>query len=165
MLITEAECFVPFDREATFSSAVVLVIAEAVDPSLLRAEEPRLNIAYAILDEMIDRGNRIADYHKHELEQLDSNMQKLLFLQRAETNMSNFDERGITPTSMGGHGVSENPRADANMPTVDTVLSEWNSEDSFSGEQLMAVANSMDFNQLDWLISGDMERPFGMSSE
>lgn len=142
------ESFLPFDREATFSSAVVLIIAAAVDPSLLRDKESRLNIAYSILDDMAGRGNRIAEYHKHELEQLDLNMQKLIsFPPHATISMGERDARG--------RSHSDAP------PTVDTVGSEWNSEDGFSGEQLMAVANSLDFNQLDWLVSGDIERPFG----
>lgn len=111
---------------------------------------------------MIGRGNRIAEYHKHELEQLDLNMQKLCALQRLEINTIQQSESGITPTSTRNHGADDLSRMDPNTHTVDTVLSEWNSEDSFSGDQLMAVADSLDFNQLDWLVSGDIDRPFGM---
>lgn len=147
------------------------MIAAVVDPSLLRNKDPRLNIAYGILDEMAGRGNLIAEYHKHELEQLDLNMQRLLSLQQPDGTMDFQAQSGITPTSMEGQDAISYPpgshlRMDSNdAATIDTILSEWNSEDGFSGEQLMAVADSLDFNQLDWLVSGDIEQPFSMGFE
>lgn len=87
---------------------------------------------------MSGRDNRIAEFHKHELEELGRNVRKLLLLQQSEIHVDAL--------------------------AVDTMMSEWKSEDDFSGDQLMAVADSLNFNQLDWLVSGDADnRPFGTS--
>lgn len=40
---------------------------------------------------------------------------------------------------------------------IGTLLSEWNSEDGLSGEHLMAVADSLDFGQLNWPAMGDID--------
>lgn len=136
-----------------------------VDPSLLREEDSSLSTAYTVLDEMINRGNRVAEYHKHELEQLDQNMQKLPSLQQGDANATEQIDAGDTPRTIHDPCLNHHNRMGSNTATVDTVLSEWNSEDSFNGDQFIAVANSLDFTELDWLVSGDIERPFGMGFE
>lgn len=146
------------------------MIAAAVDPSLLRDQEPRVDAAYSILDEMIGRGNRIAEYHRYELEQLDLNMQKLLPLQQPIILADSRAQSDTTPISTEYQDVDVqrtgiHARTESSTASIDTILSEWNSEDGFSGEQLMAVADSLDFNQLDWLVTGNISQPFGVNFE
>lgn len=147
------ESFLPFDLDATFSSAVVLSLAAAVDPSLLRNKGPFLETVYVLLDEMVSRGNLIAKFHKAEIQQLDENI-KLLPV--ASENSSNASQRGQQESPYQTNVVSNNGIV-VPMQTHDSVsmgsdyLGDWYSDDGLTGEQLMALADSLDFEQLDWM--------------
>jgi hypothetical protein len=64
VLITPPESLVPFDLESTWSASVVILVAHAVDPSLLRNVDELRQIAFAVLSEMVARGNRVAGFYK-----------------------------------------------------------------------------------------------------
>jgi hypothetical protein len=126
-----------------------------VDPSLLRDKGPWLETCFSILDEMISRGNLIAGFHKSELQQLDANLKLLPSSPRTDPPTH---EPGQTSAPNAINSVNMNA-ADETMSGGDSIpmgfdyLNEWNSDDGLSGEQLMALADSLDFGQLDWLGS------------
>jgi hypothetical protein len=72
VLTPPSESLVPFDLESTWSASVVILVAHAVDPSLLRNVDELRQIAFAVLSEMVARGNRVASFYKEELELLES---------------------------------------------------------------------------------------------
>ncbi|KAI7377669.1 hypothetical protein KC328_g14315 [Hortaea werneckii] len=148
------ETFIPFDLESAFSSAIVLMITATVDPSLIRKETDWLPVAYGVLEEMEGRGNLVASLRKSELEHLDKNLKSLPSAPigsavanepENQTNFLNgpFENPNMADTLVGGDGPSD----------IDT-LCDWNSEEALNGEQLMAVADSLDFSDLDWLSAG-----------
>ncbi|KAF2174009.1 hypothetical protein M409DRAFT_62193 [Zasmidium cellare ATCC 36951] len=152
------ESHMPFDCDATFSSALVLLVATTVDPSLVRDKNPRLETAYTLLNEMVCRGNLIAGYNKRELELVDENFKKLHELNAAAQQPSQNE----TPTSVTALPLVPQPGMDDqlqdNLYSIDTILSEWNSEDGLSGEHLLAMADSLDFGQLNWMDMGDYDQ-------
>ncbi|KAG9854951.1 proline oxidase, partial [Aureobasidium melanogenum] len=66
------ECFLSFDLDAAFSSAVILLMAALIDPSLIGEEIQLTELSYRILDEMTNRGNRVAGFLKLEIQQLET---------------------------------------------------------------------------------------------
>ena len=155
------ESFVPFDREATFSSSVVLSVAATVDPSLVKDRDSRFVTACSILDEMVTCGNRIADFQRHELDQLDFSLRRLQ--EMSGTVISHQQVQHETPESAASYTMTTadgqiNGRGQT-MPEVDigSLLSEWNSEDGLNGEQLLAVVESLDYDQFNWPGMGDFD--------
>lgn len=158
MMLTSTESFLPFDLEAVFSSAIVLSLANAVDTSLLRDKGPWLQTSFEVLDEMISRGNLIAGFHKSELQQLDEKLKMLPATPRSQPSARPSTSEGPfvhRPNSVGVPYEQTDPGSGLAMG-YDYLLNEWNSDDGLSGEQLMALADSLDFGaigQLDWLDS------------
>ncbi|OJJ42312.1 hypothetical protein ASPZODRAFT_20635 [Penicilliopsis zonata CBS 506.65] len=64
------DSFLTFDLDATFTSAVVLTIAQAIDPAMLDDWQAWTAKSHAVLDEMKSRGNLIAGFRKAELQML-----------------------------------------------------------------------------------------------
>ncbi|KAL4799571.1 hypothetical protein BDV19DRAFT_400798 [Aspergillus venezuelensis] len=66
------EVFLPFDMEFTYAAAMHVMMAGALFPNVMEAQEFNyVRAAYEILDTMISRGNRLADARKSELVQLE----------------------------------------------------------------------------------------------
>ncbi|KAL4969847.1 uncharacterized protein BDV14DRAFT_195379 [Aspergillus stella-maris] len=66
------EVFLPFDMEFTYAAAMHVMMAGALFPNVMEAQEFNyVRTAYGILDTMISRGNRLADARKGELVQLE----------------------------------------------------------------------------------------------
>ncbi|KAL9076447.1 MAG: hypothetical protein Q9157_003656 [Trypethelium eluteriae] len=161
ILQTVYESFVPFDREATFSSSVVLSVAATVDPSLVKDRDSRLMTASSILDEMVSCGNRIADFQRRELDQLDFSLRRLQeFSSPAISNhqVQHENSDSVPSYSMAAADVQMDGRDQA-MSHVDIgrLLDEWNSEDSLNGEQLLAVVDSLDYDQFNWPGVGEFD--------
>ena len=117
-----------------------------VDPSLLRKNESWLQNTNSILDEMVSRGNVIAGLRKAELQQLDETLTRL--------HTSSVPAPAPIPQSFeggptGGEGVRDIGSSHSQMQFE--PLHDWNSEEGLSGDQLIAVADSLDFTNLDWL--------------
>jgi proline utilization trans-activator len=139
-LIRTSESFIPFDLEAVWSSAVVLLVIGIIDPSLLKDKDPFLQPAYTILDEMTASGNLVAEFRRNELQQLDHNLARFAL---ATSHPSFPDNHGI--------GISQDERAEFDIATQISSVESWVPEDGLSGEQLEALADSLNFNNLDWL--------------
>lgn len=158
---SSSESFVPFDREATFSSSVVLSVAATVDPSLVKDLDTRFMTASNILNEMVTCGNRVADFQRRELDQLDFSLRRLQEMPSPVTSDHQVRHENIDNAAsyiMTGADDQINGR-DQTMPNVDigSLLDEWNSEDSLNGEQLLAVAESLEYGQFDWPAMGDFD--------
>ena len=151
------ESFLPFDLEAVFSSTIVLCLANAVDASLVRDKSPWLQKSFDVLDEMISRGNLVAEFHKSELQQLDDKLKMLPATPRSQPSVGRPSTSDALLRTNSFGTVNEQADPGSSVPLgYDYLLNEWNSDDGLSGEQLMALADSLDFGaigQLDWLDS------------
>lgn len=142
------ECFLPFDREAAFSSALVFIIAHVVDQSLVR-DRHHVNIAYNVLDDMAARGNLLADLQKRELQNVDLMVSNLEAM--AHDSATDSQTQIISPSI-----ALPNGRPSSSHAAVDgfaDVLGEWNSEDELSGERLLMMADSLDLDSLHWFMT------------
>ena len=119
-----------------------------VDPSLLRRNESWLQQTHLILDEMVSRGNLIAGLRKAELQQLDETLTRLHTASTSLITPQNSVIQSFEGDPMGGEGV----RGIGSGPSQRQFepLQDWNSEEGLSGDQLIAVADSLDFTNLDW---------------
>lgn len=130
------------------------MITATVDPSLIRKETDWLPVAYGVLEEMEGRGNLVASLRKSELEHLDKNLKSL-----SSAPIGNAVTNGPENQADLVPGATENPTMAGTLvggdgPSDIDTLCDWNSEDALNGDQLMAVADSLDFSDLDWLSAG-----------
>ena len=140
---------------------MVLVLATAIDESLLRQKSSWLETAYDILDEMTSRGNVIAGLQKSELQQLDDNIKKL---QNLPHNGHNGGQIGNpdAPSSTSPETAATAPVGSAEgAPDVPDGSGDFSSDDGlFSGNQLQILAETFDFDQFDyWLATGNLNGP------
>lgn len=70
------EVFLPFDMEFTYGASMHVIMAGALFPNVTESQD-YIKDAYAILDQMIQRGNRLAAARKSELVQLEKLFQEL----------------------------------------------------------------------------------------
>ncbi|KAH8424884.1 fungal specific transcription factor domain-containing protein [Aspergillus melleus] len=148
------ETFLPLDMDAAFTSTVPLLMAAAIDPSLLPDHTPWSHRAYTILDEMSTRGNRSARLIQSELKQLDVELAELL--SGGNTNPAMALQ---TPSSLCGLAHGSDP-----VGKINTVPSNADTQHALdidpgdaldqqyelSPDQLMALANSLDVDSLTW---------------
>ncbi|OGM44511.1 Zn(II)2Cys6 transcription factor [Aspergillus bombycis] len=137
------DSFLPFDLEATYTAAVVLVAAPAADASLLDDWTPWFHTSVTVLDEMISRGNLIAGFRKSELQQLAGMLSQLTAdgdLQSVELARKGQLDRIIsrlpspsTPDRV--FGISDIPNLHPGLTTA----------------EIMAVAESIDTGDVDWI--------------
>jgi proline utilization trans-activator len=147
------ETFLPFDLGATFSSAIALLIAAAVDPTLLLAHSPWSQRVYAILDEMDTRGNSIAGMTLSELKTLDILLNRLspdweVTVPRPSSDKVSFQMINMCITR------------DIDTESWDTDLKrEFGLCGGLNAEQLMHVANSLDQDSWECLLSDLADSP------
>ncbi|RGP59949.1 hypothetical protein FLONG3_11042 [Fusarium longipes] len=146
------ETFLRFDHDATFTATIALLMAAAIDPSLLPDHTPWTQRAYAIFDEMSTRGNPVANMVASELQQLEGLLKEFL--------VSN-EPRSFVATQ-GIDNPQDGPVDDINTAaaTITGYTETFNidSGDEFglglnyelSAEQLLNVANSLDIDSLAW---------------
>ncbi|KAL2860050.1 hypothetical protein BJX68DRAFT_275503 [Aspergillus pseudodeflectus] len=65
------ETFLPFDMEFTYGAALHIAMASILFPTVTEGQQTSLQDAYCILDQMIDKGNKLASARKSELVQLE----------------------------------------------------------------------------------------------
>ena len=151
MLITiyHAESLIPFDLESTWSCAVVLLVTGMVDPSLLGKDEAWLQKTNTILEEMVSRGNLVAELRKAELQQLGETLTRLHSRPTAPLHAQGPAEPVFEAYPGGGYGARD--AESTRSPTQFESLHDWNSEEGFNGDGLNAVADALDFTPPDWL--------------
>lgn len=144
------ESLVPFDLESTWSASVVILVAHAVDPSLLRNVDELRQIAFAILSEMVARGNRVAAFYKEELELLEHHLRELA---SGAANLG-YDYGGAAGAGPASNSNSESTAGNfdsTGFSTGQPALQEWYFDDDvIDGEQLMRAAESLDVGAFQW---------------
>ncbi|CAG8232481.1 unnamed protein product [Penicillium salamii] len=146
------EHFLPFDMDATSTSTTSLLVAAAIDPSLLRDHSPWSQRADKILDQMVLRGNHAAKLVQSELKQLDGELAQLAMKGGVEAVLS----REPYPQSTGlGQFVEAVPLvAGSEQSPLDVELDEsFGQHYELSPNQMMDLANSLDLNSLSWPLS------------
>lgn len=148
------ESLVPFDLESTWSASVVILVAHAVDPSLLRNVDELRQIAFAILSEMVARGNRVAAFYKEELELLEHHLREL-----ASSGAANLGHDYGGAAAGAGPASASNSESTSAAGNFDSTgfstgqpgLQEWYFDDGvIDGEQLMRAAESLDVGAFQW---------------
>ncbi|KAF9770937.1 hypothetical protein IL306_011408 [Fusarium sp. DS 682] len=147
-----AETFLRFDQDAAFSATIALLMASAIDSSLLPDHAPWTQRAYALFDEMNSRGNLVANMVASELKQLEDLLKGFLV---------NNDSRPVV-AAQGPNTPRQGFMNDIDTSAVSvTDYAEpfsLESEDDFglglnyelSAEQLLNIANSLDIDSLTW---------------
>lgn len=108
-LTTPLESFLPFDLENLFSSFFILSVISAILPDT--QPDPDFNyreMGFSLLDDMISRGNRVAQLRKSEVELLEELIQPLV-------------QASTPPVGYENDATSQTPGINA-VPTVDSVL-------------------------------------------
>ncbi|KAE8331488.1 hypothetical protein BDV39DRAFT_189869 [Aspergillus sergii] len=137
------DSFLPFDLEATYTAAVVLVAAPAADASLLDDWTPWFHTSVTVLDEMISRGNLIAGFRKSELQQLAGMLSHLA------------DDGVIHSTDLARKGQPD--RIISRLPSPSTpdrvfgISDIPNLHPGLTTAEIMAVAESIDTGDVDWI--------------
>lgn len=146
------DVFVPFDLESTWSAALVLLIAPAIDPSLRKNHEVSLRTALDVLNEMSSVGNSIAASRQREIMQLKDTLAALQSMNARENTSAEPSAYNQTNTLVfpylkeqqsDGLGFIQSEVEYASVHSFDM-------EEVLSSEQLEAVANAMNLDSLDW---------------
>ena len=133
---------------------MVFLVTNIVDPSLLRKNESWLQKTHSILDEMVSRGNLVAGLRKAELQQLDDTLTRLHTTSTTSVSTHDAVSRRFEGEPAGAEGVQDVGSSRSQMRFE--PLQDWNSEEGLSGDQLIAVADSLDFSHLDWLSAAPL---------
>ncbi|KAL7657948.1 hypothetical protein ACMYSQ_004088 [Aspergillus niger] len=144
------ELFLPFDMDAAFAS-ISLLMAAAIDSSILHDHSHWSQRAYAILDYMNVRGNLAAGLIQSELKQLDNELAQLLMkgnmAMTVSTTFIREPEQGskpvgsiVPPVALAGYSRSLEP----------DFVENFGQNYELSPDQLMELANSLDLNSLTW---------------
>ncbi|ETS84551.1 hypothetical protein PFICI_02576 [Pestalotiopsis fici W106-1] len=146
------DVFVPFDLESTFSCAFVLSLMSTL-PSIPAQDIFYVDKSFAILNYMIQRGNRVAEYRKGELENLFGFLEAL----RNSTDQVNHAESSDnTAESMQTPGISIARTNDAlmhppesNMGALESTLGPLN---GLSPDTMLLIAGLLDWEPTDDLF-------------
>lgn len=139
------ESFLPFDLEAVFIAAMVLVMARTIDVQLLEDHTLWTHMAYSILDDMAARGNLIASVRKRELRHLTE------VLSHAETPAPSLNHQNFDESEFEGNRSQHPMDFETNMihqPFDDPF---W--QDEMTADQLREIADSLDLDGLDWITT------------
>lgn len=119
-------------------------MAASIDSSLLGDEMQLTELSYRILDEMTTRGNRVAGFLKAEIQQLETILTQALPLHGRSDSMA--DSCLSTRINAASHGSSEGLLP----PFMDCAISDANWQYTMTTEQMIQVADSIDFEGIDW---------------
>ena len=139
----------PFDLDAASMSTISLLLAAAIDPSLVQDHSPWTRLAYSILDYMSARGNTCARLLLLESKQLDNELAQLA----SETYLTSAD-LPAGPRDMNSLGAilpSFGPGGPNN--STELGLTDIGQHYELSSNQLMDLANSIDLDSLTWPFS------------
>lgn len=70
MSLTRSESFLPFDLESLFSASFIVTLISAILPDTV-ADHTYRDMGFSLFDEMIARGNQVAQMRKSEIELLE----------------------------------------------------------------------------------------------
>ncbi|KAF5703540.1 transcription activator [Fusarium globosum] len=146
------ETFLRFDQDAAFTATIALLMAAAIDSSLLPDHTPWTQRAYGLFDEMNSRGNLVANMVAAELKQLEDLLKGFLASNDSRpvvaTQGPNTPRQGFMNDIDSGTGsVTDYAEPFSIEPDDDFGLG-LNYE--LSAEQLLNIANSLDIDSLTW---------------
>jgi hypothetical protein len=142
-----ADSFLPFDLEAVFVSSVVILMAPVIDSRLLESPTPWLQKSYVILDDMISRGNIIASFRKSELERLGE-----LLSQLSPDRPPRHNNR-----IQGGQQSEFLTQLSSPISPDHLVPELLNLNDGLTTAEIMAMAESIDTGDVDWVVQAVTE--------
>lgn len=161
------ESFLSFDLESAFVSAVILVVSPIIDPSLVSDHLIWLEKSYGILDDMVSRGNQIANFRKSELQQLEDMLSRLpahSVRSPALDNGRGSQQQNIqqqSSTGADGHigsdmqtGTMMNQDVFVDTSTIAQVAT---LPDVLSTAQLMALAESIEAVEAEWISNAALD--------
>ena len=108
---------------------------------------------------MVSRGNLVAGLRKAELQQLDETLTRLHTTSTSTTLVATTTHDAVLQRFEGDPGTGAESVQDVGSSHSQMQfepLQDWNSEEGLSGDQLIAVADSLDFSHLDWLSAAPL---------
>ncbi|ETS84810.1 hypothetical protein PFICI_02835 [Pestalotiopsis fici W106-1] len=142
------ENFLTFDLDAAFISALTILMAAAVDSSLLPDHSPWSQCAYTILGGMALHGNKIAELNLKELRLLESELDQILAhdsqVLPADSMLASDPQPNEASLDLSLDTASSDPLSQH----LGLSFSDWNYE--LSSDQLINIADSLDTDQLGW---------------
>jgi hypothetical protein len=151
-------------------------MAAKVNASLVKDPSPWLQRSYAVFQEMIYRGNMVAQMTKSELEQLEGILNRVSSSGDDPHSHSHYHQTGRLGRSGAGQraslaqdereflssGPTQSHLSELHPPppymppseqpaTDEYAMDELHWQDGLSAEQLVNFAESMDLSALDWL--------------
>ncbi len=153
------ETFLPWDLDALFVSTTVFLLTQFVDFTLLDDQSSWLEKAYNLLEAIASSGNRIAAFRIVELRKLDEMLKECNVNQTQSSTTSpsavgrNHRTRYTSSFPEGYHSMSDLMDTEVGMGPSYTGFSDEGSVfgDDLTAEQILAVAESMDLEGMDWL--------------
>ncbi|KAM0548829.1 hypothetical protein ACHAPJ_009685 [Fusarium lateritium] len=153
------ESFIPLDLDALFVSTVVLLIARPIEPPLMDGEYTWLAKSFAILEEMIGNGNRIADFRKDEIELLCELIQESsgTGLSIPSTNGTTFQEKGSIENPAVVSTPQHSTETSVSQAFFQNGLAHNETEGPVEGDELtteyiLAMASSLDYGEIGWTV-------------
>lgn len=150
-----ADTFLSFDLEATFSSAIIILMAQALYSDALESGSSKLQISYSVLHEMVARGNIVAQSRKNALKHFES---VLVCLTTPSAN--NSPEQSIEKTHSTMQNRSSRSLGDSDWTVMvqpsDSLPSqnfEASHPDRLSAAQLQSAVRSFSAVDLDWILA------------
>ncbi|KAJ5199405.1 hypothetical protein N7491_000039 [Penicillium cf. griseofulvum] len=132
--------------DAASMSTISLLLAAAIDPSLVQDHSPWTRLAYSIFDYMSARGNPCARLLLSESKQLENELAQLA----SETYLTSAD-LPADPRDMGSLGaIIPSCVPDGSNHSTKLGLAEVGQHYELSSNQLMDLANSIDLDSLTW---------------
>ena len=122
-------------------------MAAAIDPSLLRDDNQPMEKAYQILGEMTTRGNQVAGFMLAELRQLETILKRIPppHARRASKTDS------CQPVQQHSDQYVPSVSSDDFMPPfLDCAIGDADWQYTMTTEQMIQVADSLDFEAFDW---------------
>lgn len=108
--LTHPEVFLPFELEFTYGAAIYLTMTRTLFPRVADGEAGS-HTAHSILDEMICKGNKLAEVRKTELTQIESLFQQLatrIEQQGLQTLTLSSPEQSVISASTGYNNSNDN---------------------------------------------------------
>ncbi|KAJ5321532.1 hypothetical protein N7476_004534 [Penicillium atrosanguineum] len=156
------ETFLPFDLESIFISTVVLLIGPAID---IRWNCPAwLEKAYMIFEDIIESGNLIAKFRRSELQLLDELLS--CFPQDQPRCLSapvSFPNNLLNPPmphdslASSFHPSTNALNHDPSSGQGPTIDDDFNFTDGLTATQIMAVADSIESIDTEWMSNAMIE--------
>lgn len=162
-----AETFLPFDLESLFVSTVNLLLGPALDPQILENRSFWLHKAYGVFNDLVAAGNRVAEFRRSELQQLDGLLNTVTSQGPSPSNENHMtqhlahhqnhhvDESALEPSLLL---MNPQPEGTEILPSpISGVLDEVSFETGLTAAQIMDMANSIETADTDWMSHTMME--------